>query len=360
MKTKYIILLIILFVFTWVIYSCTKVDKGFLSPSVQYAVNEFSVIRGRTSKSYSLVTDGSSIPMKVKWVHIYDNTGKIVDDIFQKKYPVAVWTKAYDATTDKTYAAIKAKQIVEELPPIVVNETNGIIETNYATMYLPVGSYTMDLEVSNVAGSQVLPKIMKINILDGKSVETTPEVGNFANGRALAGLAAVTYFFNGANNPFIQYDVRRLADTPNVFFLKFVDKNGTPFNPKIGEIIKRPNTGLNPNPPFLQNLQDYAPDTYIATDTAISIKFPLVPFPLQTLGNGFNMYYHVNTSAVSIDSTSTWSSNTAGVYYKGIIDSHYLGKYVDGRYDYSIRVPMRIYVPGAYVLTVKFLNATHR
>lgn len=43
--------------------------------------------------------------------------------------------------------------------------------------------------------------------------------------------------------------------------MKIMDKIGVAFNPKRGEIIKRPQTGINPNPPFLQNLQDYAPDT---------------------------------------------------------------------------------------------------
>lgn len=341
-------------------YGCTKVDKGFLSPTVQYAVNEFTVIRGRTAKSYSLVTDGSSIPMKVKWLHIYDNTGKIVDDIFSKTYPVAIWTKAYDATQDKTFAAISAKQTTVQMPPIVVNEFNGIIETNYSTLNIPLGTYTMDLEVSNIVGSQILPKIMKINIVDGKNIEAAPEQGTFANGRALAGLAPVTYFFNGANNPYIQYTINRVADTPNVMFLKFVDRNGVAFNPKTAEVIKRPNTGLNPSPPYLQNLQDYAPDTYVATDSAISIKYPIVPFPIQSLGNGYNMYYNITTASVIIDSTSAWSSNTAGNYYKGVTDSHYLGTYLAGRYDYSIRVPMRIFVPGSYIFTVKMLNTTHR
>ena len=91
-----------------------------------------------------------------------------------------------------------------------------------------------------------------------------------------------------------------------------MDKNGVPFNPKTGEFTKRPNSGLNPNPPFLQNLQDYAPDTYVTTDTAISIKYPLVPFPIVTLGNGFNMYYRIPSQFVHIDSTSTWSANTGG------------------------------------------------
>lgn len=345
---------------TEIFSGCTKIGNGFLSPYVTYAVTEFSIIRGRTATSYSIVTDGSSIPMHIKWTHIYDSTGKIVDDIFLKEYPVAVWTADYDPTTDNTFASIMANQTTVNLPPLVVNENNGTIEANSGTLNLPLGAYTMDLEVSNSAGNESLKKIMTINIVDGKSLETAPEQGAFANGRAIAGTAPVHYFYNGQNNPFVSYQITRFADTPNVLILKFVDRNGIPFDAKTGEIIKRPAAGLNPNPPFLQNLQDYAPDTYLATDTAISIKYPLVPFPINSLGNGYNMYYNIKTSAVQTDSTSAWSSNSAGLFYQGTSDSHYLGTYVNGEYDYSIRVPMRIFVPGSYEFTVKILNVTHR
>jgi hypothetical protein len=339
---------------------CTKVEKGFISPYQQYAVNTFTVIRGRIASSYTLINDGSSIPMHIKWTHIYDSTGKIVDDIFSKEYPVAVWTAAYDPKTDLTFAAISAKRTIKNLPPLTVNEFNGTIQANSGTLNIPVGSYTMDLEVSNDAGTVPLKKIMQINVIDGPSLETAPEQGAFAAGRAKAGTAAVTYFYNGQNNPFVSYQINRYSDTPNVLVLKFVDRNGVPFNPKSGEIIKRPAAGLNPNPPYLQNLQDYAPDTYQALDTALYLKYPLVPFPINSLGNGYNMYYHIKATAVQIDSTSSWSSNSAGVYYQGPSDSHYLGTYADGEYDYSIRVPMRIFVPGSYEFTVKILNVVHK
>lgn len=361
--------LFLIIVFAGFFSGCTKVGNGFLSPFVEYSVNQFSIIRGRTTSSYSLVTDGSSIPMHVKWTHIYDASGNIVDSLFSKKYLVAVWTAAYNPATDKDYASITAKRSVDSLPPIIVNETNGTIEANSGTLNLPIGIYTMDLQVTNSAGTQELKKIMQINIVDGKPLETAPEQGAFSNSLLKAGTAAGAgaaggsnngVFFNGANNPYDQFTVTRFADTPNIFILKVTDRNGVPFNPKIGELAKRPNSGLNPNPPFLQNLQDYAPDTFLATDTSISLKYPLIPFPIASLGNGFNMYYRIPSQYVHTDSTSGWSSNTAGNFYKGVLDSHYLGVYTDGRFDYSLRIPMRIQVPGAYEISIKILNVTHR
>jgi len=356
-----LILLFLALSFQGFFSGCTKVENGFLSPYVQYAVNEFSIIRGRTASSYSLVTDGSSIPLHVKWTHIYDESGNIVDDMFLKKYQVAVWTAAYDPKTDKDYASITAKRSYDSLPPVIVNETNGTIEANSGTLNLPLGTYTMDLRVTNSAGTQELKKIMKINIVDGKPLETTPEQGAFSNSLLLAGTATGGgVLFNGVNNPFVDFTVTRFADTPNIFILKVTDRNGVPFNPKTGEIAKRPNSGLNPNPPFLQNLQDYAPDTYVTTDTAISIKYPLVPFPIASLGNGYNMYYVIPTQYVHIDSTSSWSSNSPGHFYNAATDSHYLGVFADGKFDYALRVPIRIQVPGAYEISIKILNTTHR
>lgn len=341
--------------------ACTKYGDGFISPYVQYAVNQFTVVRGRTASSYSLITDGSSIPMHVKWLHIYDSAGNNVDSLFTKQYPVSIWKEAYNSLTDVNYGAIIAKQTVVNLPPIRVNESNGTIEANSGTLYLPLGTYTMDLSVSNSAGGEELKKIMTIVIADGKSLETAPEQGAFSNSLARVGnaAAAVTQF-NGQNNPFDLVTVTRFADTPNTIVLKIMDRNGVPFNPRTGELTKRPNTGLNPVPPFLQNLQDYAPDTYQVSDSAISIKFPLVPFPIASLGNGFNMYYNILAPYLHIDSTTTWSSNPSGGYYLGASDSHYKGVYQDDSYNYYIRVPMRVQVPGAYEIAIKLLNTTHR
>lgn len=348
---------------------CTKVEKGFISPTQQYAVSSFTIVRGRNSSSYSLINDGSSVPMHIKWTHIYDKDGKIVDDIFSKKYPVGVWTAAYNSKTDLTYGAIMAKRTIEEMPPIVVNEFNGTISSNEGTLNVPVGEYTMDLEVSNIAGTVKLEKVMTLNVVDGESLAISPDPGAFSLSLLVAGTAGGAgsaggpnngVMFNGNNNPFIDYSVTRYADTPNILIFKLTDRFGKAFNPKNGEIMKRPNSGLNPNPPFLQNLQDYAPDTFSPNDTAMTLKYPLVPFPINSLGNGYNMYYRIPSKYVAIDSTSSWSTNAAGNFYTGTTDPHYLGVYTLDKYDYAIRIPLRVYVPGAYFINIKVLNVTHR
>ncbi len=357
------------FAFLFFLPSCTKYGDGFLSPYIQYSINEFTIVRGRVSSSYSITTDGSSIPLHIKWTHIYDSAGNVVDDMFAKKYPVEVWTSAYDANVDKDYASIRAKRAIDSLPPITVNENSGIISSNSSTLNIPVGTYTMDIQVSNSAGAEELKNIMKLVIIDGKRIEIEPENGNFSSGLLIAGTAGGAgalggsnngALFNGLNSPFVQWTAIQFADTPNVFILKITDRNGVPFNPKAGEIAKRPNSGLNPNPPFLQNLEDYAPSTFVTTDTAMTLKYPLAPFPINSLGNGYNMYYRIPSRFVHIDSTSAWSNNIGGGFYQGTSDSHYLGIYTDDKFDYSLRIPMRIQVPGSYELNIKLLNVTHR
>lgn len=346
-----------IFLFT----ACTKYGNGFISPTMQYAVSEFTVVKGQTSSSYSLIPDGSSIPLHIRWTHMYDSTGKIVDSLFSKKYTVSVWTAVYDPKTDTTYAQVMAKRSTAEMPPIVLNESSGVLQANPATLNLPAGSYTMDIEVTNSAGKRELKNVMKIILKDGKALETAPESGAFSNSLALVGNAAAALtVFNGQNNPYDSVVITRFADTPNTVILKITDRNGVPFSPRTGDLTKRPNTGLNPVPPYLQNLQDYAPDTYQATDSAIAIRYPFVPFPSVSLGNGFNMYYMIKSSAIHIDSTATWASNPQGLYYKGAKDSRYLGQYKDDRYNYYIRIPMRVQIPGAYIIWIKILNITHR
>jgi len=341
--------------------SCTKVDKGYLSPTMAFSVSQFTVVMGRAASSYSLVSDGSTIPLTIKLLHVYDANGTIVDDIFNKTYPVSIWTAAYDPTTDNTYAKIMAKRTVVQMTPITINETSGTVQATPATVYLALGSYTIDIQVTNVVGTQVLKKIMTINLVDGKTIETTPETGSYSLSRLFANTATgAGTLFGGNNNPFVVETITRVADTPNALVIKVMDKNGVAFSPKKNEIMKRPNSGLNPIPPFLQNLQDYAPDTYVTTDTDMSINFPLVPFPIVSLGNGFNMYYRIPTAFAHIDSTSAWSANAAGTFYTGTGDTHFKGYYKDNLYDYAFRIPLRVQVPGSYLITLKLLNVMHR
>ncbi|MBO9620796.1 MAG: hypothetical protein J7539_17365 [Niabella sp.] len=348
--------------------SCTKVGKGFISPTMQYAVKILTIPKGQIVKSNAIVPDGSDIPLSVKWVHIYDSTGKVVDDIFSKQYPTIVWSQAYNAKTDTTFELITAKRTQVNMTPIVVDPTSGIIESTNTSLNVPNGNYSVDIEISNPAGTQLLKKAIVLNFYDGPTIMIDdPSIGSFSVSRLIAntgtGAPNNSLYYNGANNPFVVKTIQRISSDGNLLIVKMTDRNGVPFNPRTGEIKRRPGSGVNPNPPYLENLQLYAPDTYVATDTAMVIKFPITPFPIAPKStNGYNLYYAVQGSAATMDSTTTWSASQTGPgkYYQGKSDPHYLGTVRDGLYDCSVRFPFKIIVPGSYLVTLKILSLTHR
>src|ERR1044072_6173198 len=83
-----------LFIIAFVFSTCTKIEDGFISPTMQYSPALLIVPKGQIVKSNALIPDGSSLPLNVKWVHIYDSTGNIVHDMFHKTYPVGIWTRS--------------------------------------------------------------------------------------------------------------------------------------------------------------------------------------------------------------------------------------------------------------------------
>lgn len=347
------------------LFSCTKIGKGYIAPGMLYLTSTFTISQGIVSSSYGLDANGTSTPYRVKWTHIYDSAGNIVDTIFTKKYPIGIWTSVYNPQTDTSFAAIMKKRATVNYPPITLDSTSGIFTTTPASLFIPVGIYSVDMQVTNAEGTVNLPKAMYFNVQATQPLQTTPQEGAYSLGLLIANTASGASFgvlFNGNNNPFVVETINRYADTPNLFILKVLDKNGVVFNASEGQFVKRPNSGLNPNPPYLPNLQDYAPDTFNEPDSGtLNLLYPLVPFPLASIADGYNMYYRIPTAYAHIDSTTKgWVGNPAGSYYQGTSDPHFLGYFKDGLYDYSVRVPMRIFVPGAYELTVKLLNVSHR
>jgi len=346
---------------------CTKYAKGFLSPYIDYAVNQVIITRGRSSVSYTLNTDGSTTPMTVSWTHIYDSAGNVVDTLFTRKYATTIWTGLYNPAVDTTLASLTPILSTDSVPALDVNASNGQITAYVTTVNIPLGTYSMDIKITNPGGTETLDKLISLTFVDGAPIETAPQQGDFSNKALVAGTASSgPTFFNGPNDPFDSVVITQTAQSPNQLIVVVTDKFGTPFNPANGELVKRPNAGLNPNPPFLPNLQDYSFGTYQPSDTGFSVQYPIVPFPLAaqitelSQNDGNYMYYRIPAQYVLIDSTSPWSANTAGYYYLGSSDPNYLGQYVNGEYDYALRIPLQVWNTGSYILKIKVLDITHQ
>lgn len=308
--------------------SCKKIEKGFLSPLIHYNVDPMNVPKGRFYASDAINEDGSTIPLHVELLHVYDTkTGKNMDDIFFKKYPVTTWIDAYDSKTDTTVALIQAKQKTVDMPGVFVNDASGQLVANEGALNIPGGDYVFDLKISNIAGSGIYPKVGHFILVDTTTFEN--EQSQYDR-LYKVGDESVTKL---AQKPTVT--MMRTADAPNVVILKILDKNGVPFNPQANEIVQRPNPGINPDPLFLQTLQDYSTG-YTLTDSTMNFQFGVVPFPFVSLGNGFNYYYRIPTQFVHLDGEP------------------------DGMWSMNPRLSFRIFVPGTYEVTFQFTDVTHQ
>lgn len=313
--------------------TCKKIPDGFLSDLVRYEEDPIIIQKGRTKVSSGLNFDGSSKPTKITMLHIYEKaTGKNVDTIFSKKYTIKAWKALYDPKADTTVALIEAKQMDMEVTPIIINESSGQVEANYTTLYVPSGNYEFDLQISNGAETKTYPKLGQIQIVDAPPFETNPTLGSPYVRMIKVGNESV-----GTNTTNTSVKVARIADQPNKVIVKIVDKNNVPFNPLNGEIARRPN-GSSVTQPFLQTLQDYSLKTDLFADRT-EFTFGTLPFPLNSLGNGFNIYYRIPTQ---------FFSNVNQVLYP------------DGLYSANPRFQFRCYVPGTYTITFKANDLTHK
>lgn len=303
------------------ITACKKIPDGFLSSYVRYETTPIIVQQGRAFVSDALNPDGSAKPMTVKLLAIYEaGTGKNVTELFSKKYTIPVWTGFYDPKKDLTLEMINAKRKDSLVYPISINEFSGQIEANYATINLPVGTYDFDLEVTNPAGTRQYPKIGQFQLKEAPYFEI-PAVRSSVAMKVGAESTTKTL-------PAGRIEVKRTGEGENKIIVRIVDKNGVAFNPKAGEIGRRPVAGTAGG--FLQTMQDYAL-SYEAFDDRMEFVYGVNPFPLSSLGNGYNYYYRIPTQFVKFDDS--------------------LGL-PDNQYSANARFSLRVYLPGVYDVTV--------
>lgn len=311
-------------------FSCTKVNVGHLDPYLYYPQNPMTIQQGRPFMSFGLNPNGSTRPMHVELLHIYNKaTGQIVDQEFQQKFPLKIWTAAYDHALDTTLDMVNVIRKTVDTPALWVDPVSGALIANFNTYQLDTGDFIFDVRISNVYGSKIYPKLGEFKLVYAPPYQKDPEIGSPYDKLYKVGNESVV---KSAKNPIIS--ISRITDTPDVIIVKFIDKNGIPFNPKAGEIIKRPYPGNNPPQPYLQTMDDYAiMHTY--SDTAMNFYYPVVPFPLVSLGNGFNYYYRIPAQYAHVDG------------------------FPDSTYSLNPRFVARFFLPGKYEVTILLPDVTH-
>jgi hypothetical protein len=301
--------------------ACKKVPDGFLSDYVRYEVTPIVVPQGRAYVSDALNPEGSAKPMTVKLLAVYNaETGENVTEIFSKKYTIPVWTGFYDPKKDTTLEMINAKRKDSLVYPISINQFSGQLEANFATINLPLGLYDYDLEIKNSTGTKVYPKIGQFQLKEAAYFENPDPRTTVA---MKVGAESTTKTLPGG-----RIEVKHTNEDVNKIVVRIVDENGVAFNPKEGEIGRRPMPGTGIG--WLQTMQDYAL-SYEEFDDRMEFEYGVNPFPLSSLGNGYNYYYRIPTEFVKFDESL---------------------ELPDNEYSCNARFSLRVYLPGTYEVTV--------
>lgn len=266
--------------------SCKKVPVGYISDQIRYVNDTFRVIRGTNwnSDPKAFELDGSNYPISVKMLEIRDlATGKAVD-YFDKPNEVFVWTALFDPNSDTTVALLNKKRKMESVPPLKLLEKSGQLIFNEGTQKIPPGNYTFDVGVTNGSGSKTFRNISVIQLYElAFRQEGAPGCAYFIDGTTTSG---------DIGTPTMTYT--KLSDQGYQVRLKVVDKNGKPFNPKTGELIKRGDR------PLFETYAKFHPVEY--TDTTMVCNYELTPFPLKEYpGYGYLMYYRIPSQYVILD-----------------------------------------------------------
>ena len=336
-RNKIIVTTLVLSLMIW---SCSKVEIGYLSDYIKYENPILYVQSGTDVSTGKLLPDGSTKPLMVEMLEIRNKeTGEIAEDLLISR-PIVNWAEAYNYETDSTLAQIEEKLTYVDAPAFVFNNVNGEIRWNANTQYAEAEQYEFDLKVSNVRGENVYPNIGQ--------VEITPFVPvTFVNKTRIQvrSLDPVKTIYSVIEDLDLLYDgtseintVTKISDesSPGITVrLKVVDKNGTPFNPKTGEVL--PNwSGSN-----LPSYEQSSVNTEL-TDEAFIYHFPVTPFPYYTWYNKNPlMYYHLPEGSL------------------GNLDDNEDYDPINGRYWLNFRTNLRINAPGTWEILIRFPTVTH-
>ncbi len=300
--------------------ACKKAPEGYLSAQLRYPYYPILVQRGVVTETDPINNDGSSAPVVYELLDIRDaKTHKHADSLYAK-HERYVFTARFDPETDTTVALLNAKRKIVNEPCFDFNVHTGAFDFYGTTVFSDTGTYEYDIKATNEAGSRIYKNISSFTLFDGDpfSIET----------------GGGAWFKDGTNDngdigqPIIT--VERLSTDGDRVILKIVDKNGTPFNPKNQEIIKRGDRS---------DFESYAKfHPIIYTDTAMICDFELTPFPFSPSSFGYLMYYRIPSKFVKLDPG--------------------LSPTADRIYNVNPRFAFHIYQDGTYLVTARIKNVT--
>jgi len=278
MNSKYKISYLSILAAVAMTYGCAKVETGFISDYMYYSPNPLIATQGNVTTSKSIELDGSSGPVTVKLLAVRNSaTGKDAPE-FLKEYMIQQFS-AQITVADSTVALVNKKIQLKPSVPLTVGEIGGRIALSQATANIPTGDYVIDVQVSNAKGTRTLLNACRIKLLpkahwaiSASPTYTTSDVGSETN-------------FSAAS--FLPITIVHNPTGPNKVIFKFVDKNGTAFNPAAGEVVTRGDRGN------FSQMNPYFP--VVKTTTGLEWEFIQLPngFPIKDGANGTGNYYRI-------------------------------------------------------------------
>lgn len=328
---KRIILGLSLLVF---VIACEKPEVGYLSDDIFYNVNPYRLEMGVTSFSSPIVANGSTSPLSVKLLGVYDEDGNNVTEEFTTPQNIVTF-KGTITYNDSTLGMLQEKLQDSLVSPFAVNKLGGRLEFSAATSYLATGNFSVDVNVGNIKGEYDIkdacdiiigeveePAFLaykRIGVTDTKGTTDTEDDEVILGGSTSDGDISVTieHIPGGMMSQCVY---------------KFTDVDGKPFNPANGEVKQR-----GSNLPFMSNWNPWYQLQY--TDTAIVQEMPHYA--------GLNFPY---MSTIKLDNGSEWTDVNAGSYV--VIP----GEYVEGlneNADINYLISFQFYATGTYIITTQ-------
>lgn len=282
MKKNYISIVITTIAFAAMLYGCEKTEKGFISDFMYYSPNPLIATQGNVTTSKSIELDGSTGPVNAKLLAVRNKvTGKDAPEMLTA-YIISQFSGQI-TTADSTVELVNKKIVKKPSIPLTVGEIGGRIALSQATADVPIGTYEIDVEVTNIKGTRILKNACTIELLPkkhfatpGAPFYTTSDVGAETGFSAQSVLPlTITHDING----------------PNKIIFQFLDKNGLTFNPALGQVITRGDRGN-----FAQ-MNPYYP--VVKTSNSLEWEFIELPngFPIKDGNNGTGNYYRIPGSA---------------------------------------------------------------
>lgn len=257
---KYIIVPVLVALLS-IVASCEKPEIGYLSDNIFYNNSVYYVERGKTTYSASIVANNSSSPLNVELISVKDSLGNDVTEVFKKPEIIKVYSQPV-TYEDSTLELLRSRFKDSVVQPFKINPIGGRMEFTPATNFLPGGTYSIDVKVSNAKGERVIENAAKIVLSESTGV---PYEIKFKRLRDYSPNSTL----NSTGDEAITVDVQFVPGTEEQTkcIYKFLDKNGATFNPKAGQI-----TRWLPTWPSFNNWNPWFP--VVLSDTQIDQQMP--------------------------------------------------------------------------------------